>query len=150
MGKRFKSLNILFLAFLAGQVIMSAIFSYLVLQEKQNTSDALFGMFVPFVIVAAVGLSYFIYNKRKVEGADLDDGEEKINHYFQTSILRMALLEGPILMILTFMFLDGDLNYLIYVGIGIVAFIYFRPGQPQFISDYEVSMEEQNEIESKN
>ena len=150
MEKRFKSLNILFLAFAAGQVIMSAIFSFLVRQNQANSSEPAFGMIVPFIIVAAIGGAYFIYNKRKEEGAQLDGGVEKIDHYFQTSILRMALLEGPILMILIFMYLDADLNYLMYVGIGIAAFIYFRPGQQQFVSDYNVSMEEQNEIDSKN
>lgn len=146
--QKLKSLNIIFLGFIVGQIALAAVFSYLV--NSNGTSDSgesgSLGMILPVIVIGAFGAAYTVYNSRKAAGAAIEDLDEKVGHYAQSALLRLAVMEGANLMVLVLMFVQNDLSYLMYFAIGLAGFLYFRPSQNQLINDYELNMAEQNEI----
>lgn len=131
--EQFRPFNILFLSMLMGQVLMLGVIYFGLGVTHQGD---IFAMIVPFVILGGIGAAYFIYQSRKAQGAELDDIDEKIVHYRSSFILRAALIEGPTLLGIVGYFLDGNPTYLMYIGAGLLAFIFFRPSIAEFERDY--------------
>jgi hypothetical protein len=148
--QKLKSLNIIFLGFILGQIALAAVFSYLV--NTNGTSDAGedsgLGMILPFIVIGAFGAAYTVYNSRKATGAAIENLEEKVGHYVQSALLRLSVMEGANLMVLVLMYVQNDLSYLTYFALGLLGFLYFRPSRNQLINDYELSVSEQNELQN--
>lgn len=145
MKEQFKSINILWLALLAGQLIFFLV-TYFLVPGTGNESMEIFQTIVPVVMLGALGGVYLISRRRTVEGAALDSLEEKVNHYRATIIIRSALLEGANLLAIVAMLIDQPGPYLLYFAVGIAAFLYFRPVINRFVQDYQVSEQEAQEL----
>ncbi len=153
--EQIKQINILYFALFSGQILLAVVMIFLintastVETEAVNTVDSSMTMIAAMISVTAIGLAFFLYNKRKVEGAGLKANlETKLAHYRASFILRAALIEGANLVAILFYFIEGNLFYLILFVIGIAAFLFIRPSVRQISEDYQLSGTEQSELQN--
>lgn len=150
-----KSMNILYLALLGGQLMMFVMlyFAFETPEEAGNDVSVAGGFDIItiamiFFFVSAAGMSFFLYNKRKQEGQNLKSSlMEKLTHYRSSFILRLALLEGANLtMLLIYFFVSKNMIFLILFGLGIALFLMARPTVDRIVQDYQLSGSEQREL----
>lgn len=121
----FKTLSILHLAMLIGQLLFGGVAAALVLSGSYQPSlpdSRLIQIAAIAVAVVGVGLSQFLFNSRMAiahTGANLD---AKLSSYKTAAIVRNALLEGPALFCITLYLLTGKL---LYIGIAAVLILWF-------------------------
>lgn len=150
-----KSLNILHLALLGGQVMIFVVlyFALDTSSESENSSMVVGGIdeiaiaFMTFFVLA-VGASFFLFNKRKEEGKNLKGTlMDKLSHYRSSFVLRAALLEGANLsMLLIYFFVSKNIVLLILFAIGAALFLMIRPTASRIIEDYQLSHGEQSQL----
>jgi len=154
-AEEFRSINILYLAMLAGQVMIAGVLYFVGTGSETVDSNALVkGGIDSMVIigisifVAAVSASFVLFNKRKVEGSGLQGSlMDKLRHYRSSFVLRAALLEGPNLMMIVFyFFLKSNIVFLLLFAVGIVLFLMIRPTVDRITQDYQLSGMEQSEL----
>lgn len=147
MKDQFKSINILWLALLAGQLIFFTVI-YFVMPGTGSSDLGIFETLVPIFLLGALTVGYYINKMRMNQGAELEGLEQKLEHYRATVIMRSALFEGANLMAVIAMFLDRPEPYLVYFAVGVAAFIFFRPSIEKFISGYQLKEQEAQELRS--
>lgn len=149
-----KQMNILYLAMLVGQV-MIFVTLYFINQNEEKTfnldmnaiKDPIF--LIALVIAGGAAMaSIFIYTKRKEQGAKLSGTlMEKLGHYRQSLITRIALLEGSNLgMILFYFFIKTNVIFLFFFVLGLLLFLQARPTVDRIVQDYQLSDAEQNQL----
>lgn len=147
--------NILYLALFGGQMMLALVMVFInnttatAESEAVSTIDSSYTMIAALITVGAIALSFFLYNKRKAEGARLaGDLEGKLAHYRASFVMRASLIEGANLVAILFYFSEGNVFYLILFTIGIAAFLMVRPTVPKIIEDYQLSSTEQQELQN--
>ena len=153
----FKQLDILFMALLAGQILLCVIL-YFLAGNGENRSDAsamnwelsnTFVLVVMALLPGAYVLSRMIYLRRRAEGALLLGLQRKIEHYRATVVIQMAVLEGVNLIALVFFFLQGSLVLLLFFALGLIFFLQVRPSLERFSDDYEISVAEKQQLHTE-
>jgi len=150
---QFNQLGLLYFASIVGQL---GIFILLFFFTEDNTSQVTDGAMgdntLPLIIalfcLMSIGMSFFMYNKRKESGRQLEGSlDEKIGHYRQSFIIRAAMIEGPNLAVLIFyFFIERNYFYLLLFAIGMSAFLLIRPTIDRIVEDYQLSVDEQREL----
>lgn len=151
IAQEFKANQILWMAMLAGQVLIATIFIFLLSGEEGSLSFSKFGNSIFMIVamaltVSCVFLSFYMNNKRKVEIPTLTNFEEKIAHFRSAFIMRAALLEGPALFSLIFMFMEKNLMFLLIALIPMCLFVTIRPTIDSFTNDYQLTSNERNQL----
>ena len=131
----FNQLNIIFLSMLAGQVLLLGIIHFVV-GVSPDQDDSMI-IIIPVILASAMVGAYMIYQNRKGQAAELETLEEKVAHYRSSAMLRLALMEGAVLLSIIAYFLEGNTMYLSYIAVGIMTFGYYRPSEAEFEKDYE-------------
>jgi hypothetical protein len=139
----FKTITVLFMAFLIGQVMFAAIAYFLV--SAGSIGDALpqlvdiFTILVPVLIVGGWLVGKFMYDK-KMQAAQVSmAATEKLEIYRAAFIMRCALLEAPVLFaIIAYLLAGKDLLLLFAVG-GIVLFSLQRPTKVKVARELQLS-----------
>lgn len=149
MKNDFQQLLIIFGAFVMGQILICLVI--LVLDPLESAGSAregssLYDSLVPIFLLSMIFAVYLINQKREGDGAMLNTLTEKVAHYRQTVILRLAMMEGANLFTLIIILIDGRTYYMIYFVIGLAVFIYFRPAIQNFIASYQLNSAEQKEL----
>ncbi len=145
----FSQINIIFLALAGGQIMFAAVVLWINNQPTQREAvDTGLGLALPIVMLSAIGIAYWIYQQRAVQGAKLQAVSDKMAHYRISNIIRLALVEGPNLLAMVLVLIEGHMSYLIYFAGGMLAFLFFRPTVDKFINDYQLSASEQAELRS--
>lgn len=152
--EQFRANQIIWLALLAGQILMAMVFVFLISQTEGGLNFGKIGdpvsMFLMIAIVLSVSctaLSFFMYNKRKEEIPSLKNLDEKIMHFRSTFILRASLLNGATMVCLIFMFMEENLLYLILALILMSILTRVRPTVDQFKNDYPLTSSERNQLQ---
>lgn len=150
-----KQNEVLYFALLAGQLgIAIVLFLFIENPAAQSANGASGSNFEALIIAlfcaSAIGMSFFLYNKRKESGRQLKGSlEEKLVHYRQSFIMRAAMIEGVNLVALIFyFFVEKNYVYLLLFALGIGAFLLIRPTVDRMAEDYQLSANEQNELRS--
>lgn len=104
------------------------------------------GILVLVFMLSAVGVGYLIDSQRKAQGAILQGLAEKAEHYRQTSIIRLALIEAANILAVIVAIKENNLMYLIFVAFGLILFLKFRPTSKSFIKSYELSSAEAEQV----
>jgi hypothetical protein len=151
-----QQMNILYMALLGGQLIIVTLLYFLQEGPVNEDESAMLtsGGIDPIVLIgcmlfiASVSASFFMYNKKKVEGAQLSGTlMEKLDHYRVSFIMRAALLEGPNLtMIVLYFFVNQHIIFMAMLAIGLTLFSIIRPTVDRIAQDYDLSGSEQNEL----
>ncbi len=154
MKESFKKLGTIFNALLAVQLLLGAGALLFIHDDNlpkaivvRNTSEEMMsqqlisthGILVLVFLLSAVGVAYLIDSQRKAQGAILQGLSEKAEHYRQTSIIRLALIEAANILAIIVAIKENNLMYLVFVAIGLLLFLKFRPTTKRFIKGYELS-----------
>ncbi len=150
-----QQINILFFALIAGQLLIFFALFFAVGQLERTSFGpdeslsvdplTLIGSIIFF---SALGLSFFLYKKRKEAGAQMSGSlMEKLEHYRKSFIIRVFFLEGGNLVaILYYFFISLDIIFVAYFGLGLLLFLMARPTADRISQDYQLSGAEQNEL----
>jgi len=149
----FRANNILWIALLMGPIMIAII---LFMMSKDHpyfySREAFMNSIFMWVAVAftvfGVFMSNFMY-KKKIEEANslgLSGAKEKMIHYRSGFILRCALLEGPTLMCIIFMFMENNIYFLLLAAILISFQLRTRPSIDQFKNDMQLTSAEKQEL----
>lgn len=139
-----KSLNIIYLALILGQLAFMAVAVFIASDTVPNAENmSLLRTFIPVVSVSTVAISYVLYNKRREQGAELEDLTEKTLHYRTSNITRWALVEAGNLFAVVSVLLTGSKFFLIFFALGMGIFIVYRPTIRGFVNDYNLSSSEE-------
>ncbi|NWG29459.1 MAG: hypothetical protein HXY48_13115 [Ignavibacteriaceae bacterium] len=147
----FKSLQIIFRALSAGQIIFFFIAVMLVQYGSIQPDPSMSNIFIIVVAVIAfsnIFVSRFVY-KSLVEKDKYNDLEKKMISFRTNNIIRLAFIEGSGLISIVGLIVTG--NY-IFAGFFIAIFAFFflnKPTLERFAEDYSVSSSELNKIEQQ-
>jgi hypothetical protein len=143
----FKTINILFLALVAGQVAFAIVLLFL--NQTKRSVDMITPEIhqtliwvVPAIAVAGIALGWIVFNARLKSLQMKDNLSEKLRSYQSIMIVRYALMEGPSLLALTIFYITG--NY-IFVGIAafiVVMFLFNRPSKTAIIRHLQLHDDE--------
>ena len=136
------ALNILFYALLAGQLIFLSIVAGLKLAaEFPNVPGVEQALEYASIILVAGGYlaGNKIFNSRLAQLREQSNLQDQLNGYRGLSIIRWALLEGPVLLTIVSYLLTGQSLLLGFAAGAIVLFITLRPGKDRLIRDLSLS-----------
>ena len=100
------------------------------------------GILVLVFLLSAVGVAFLIDNQRKAQGAILQGLVEKVEHYRQTSIIRLAMVEAANILAIIIAIKENNMIYLAFVAVGVLFFLRFRPTTRKFIRSYQLNDQE--------
>ena len=146
MKEILRSLNIIYFALIGGQFILFGIIMYLMNGseiEPHAENLRMLRMFIPIVSVSTVAMSYALYNKRREQGAALENIALKTSHYRVSNILRWAIVESGNMFALIAVFLTGSNFFLIFFLLGMGVFLVYRPNISGFVQDYSLNSSEE-------
>ena len=145
----FRQLFIIFAALLTGQVIFMGVALFLVQSGGMIVNTDLQGMFsllVPIVAIGGLLASNVSYAAVTRKGREKETIDEKLDAYRRANIIRLALLEGPNLLVIVAYLLTGKMVYGFVFIVLIVAQMFFRPSWGRCITDLALTADEQEMI----
>ena len=139
----FLTMNVLFFALAAGQIIYFVIVFYLIssgsFKSPAEDLTQIFLFLTPVIILTAVLGSKFIYS-RLVNNADKNVSlENKMISYRNSTIAKLAIIEASNIFTITVMLITGS-YFFAPLSIIVLAFFFLnKPARDKFITNYEVS-----------
>ncbi len=147
----FKSIQILYFALITGPVVLLAVATYLKntgFEPVDEDTSNLFTLISILYAPIAIGASYFVY-KLKVKKIDPSYPLfQKMFEYRFVYVLRLAILEGGVMLITVFYLLTGNF-LLLFLAIALLLFMWwYRPSISLISKDLSFTIEEENELRS--
>lgn len=144
----FKTINMLFLALVAGQVVFACILFFLK-QTQRNRIEfitpelhRILLWVAPAFAVAGIALGWVVFSTRLKALQLKDNMAEKLNGYQSAMIIRFAFMEGPSLLALALFYITGDYIFLGIAAFVILAFLFNRPLKPVIIRHLQLHDDE--------
>ncbi len=149
--KYFQILQILHFALLGGQLILVGIFGFMVyyrLAEMGNFMPVPTNIIYLVLLLPAVGVlgSNFLFKMLLGNIPNDIEVKEKLTKYQTALLVRYAILEVPILLILVLYMLTGNQTLLLAVVLGMAYFFMMRPTKTTIIEDLELTQQEQKQL----
>ena len=143
-----KSISIIHLALLAGQVIFAIVAYAQSIKVFFGISymDDVFMYIVPLAAIGGFIAGYSIFKKQLAAIRSKNSLGEKIIAYQTALIIRYALLEGPCLLAVWAYLNNNNLFYLMVAGLLIVYFIFLRPTMEKVENDLDLNFNEKIEF----
>jgi uncharacterized paraquat-inducible protein A len=141
----FKTLQIIFLALLLGQLAF-AIIGNMILNEQTGIDTGALIYFVPVFLVIMVILGFSIFNSRMAKVSLEGSLEEKFNVYRNSSIIRWSMIEIGNLLAIVAAIVEGNSLYLMFFAVGLIAFATTRPNIEEFTKRFKLSQDEQRKL----
>ena len=141
-----RSLTVIFYSLLAGQLLFAAVIYFLVVVERTEMLDTLFGPDNDFTYLALYGVAmltgaYFMDQTRSknIPATATGNPTAALNHYRVTIILRSAIWEAGTIMVLVCALLLGNVQILwLALGLSALGAVLFRPRREEFRQRYDV------------
>ncbi len=150
MTHQYKQTSLVYTALFIGQLLFAVLVIWMITSKGANATDGYRSYTLEQLplIIALTGLTgAFLMNRlRTSQGAGLQHIGQILQHYHTTVILRSAILEGCNLIVLTLALLHGNLLYLIYFGLGMAGFLYFRPSPEGLANEYGLTRQQEEEL----
>ncbi len=140
----FKKLSILYFALLGGQLLFAGVV-YFLLSPAPTTFDdgGTFLYIVPAVAVSCVIMSNFLFKNLLNSAKNKSDLSDKFMSYQTAVLVRLALLEAPVLLAIVAYLLTGRLGLL---GVGALVILFYltvRPSKAKAAQELGLSPSEQ-------
>jgi hypothetical protein len=152
MKAEIKTLRIMHLALLFGQVIFMAIAFFLIYSGKfRNTEsgfDQILKILIPVLAVGGFAYSHFLFKTKLGKAKNATGLNGKIAEYRGALISRYAGLEAPTLFSIIVGMLTGNLLYLGIAGVLILYFFSLTPGPARIAADLELNPDEKLQLTS--
>lgn len=145
----FRSLFIVFLGLIGGQVIFAAVAYFLnsTGNNEPSMANADFAYLVPLVLLACFLGAYFWDRSRSSTNTQVkEELKQRMDHYRTTVVVRLAILEGANILSIIAYLLTNEYVYLVYFALGLGASLAFRPSRGQFQQRYLVSNRDMERI----
>lgn len=146
----FKSLNILFLALLMGQVSFAAISYYLnlVVKPQMGVMRNMFIIVALALMMNGFVLGNFLYKSQIKRMRDFTQLSFKLGGYRSAFLLRLALLEGASLFSIVAYLLTADITFMVIAGLIVAYFIYLRPSIDKVAMDLGLDRSDRLKLEN--
>lgn len=142
----YKTLNILFTAFLAGQIVFALIFLFVVLPPEKIEGNSTFSsiLLLLSICLSVAGLfgGNVLYKKSVQKASQENEAEKKMEAYKGALIMKYALLEGPCLFALIAYFLTGNIQFMYMAGLLIIVFVMNKPSRDKIATELQLSEQE--------
>jgi hypothetical protein len=141
----FKLLQIIFYAFLAGQVMFGMIVLFLVQTQNLQPNPDLVESFmyvVPIVAFTALVIGNIVYKKVLAGAKNKTLLVHKMPVFMSATLVKCAMLEGTTLFTIVTYLLTGEVMFIGAAALLIVIFYTFKPSREKAIMDLELSHED--------
>lgn len=137
-----KSMNLIYLVLLVGQVCFGVVVWWFLNQWKAEAQGVFskYGMLAFIILVWMAFSSFLLYRKRTARGAKMESLPLKLMHYRTSCIFRWAMLEFANIAVIMLAFVERNSSIMLLFALGIAVFLLTRPGEDSFKSDYEVQL----------
>ncbi|MDR6406271.1 MULTISPECIES: hypothetical protein [Chryseobacterium] len=144
----FKTLPLMFLALLAGMVMMGTIM-YVMNPVTAYELDFKNPFLIIMLIAMIAGIFgsnlLYNYNKNKI---DLKDStESKVARIQQAVIIRFAFVEGPALLGIILYLKESNLIFLMLSAMMVLYFLTLKPSKEKIIDDMNLTSEQKRDLE---
>ena len=130
-----KTIKIIHLALLAGQLVLGLIVAYLSSSKKLGSVSPGddFSLLGPLLCVTTILVAFIINKMRQKQAKVFTYPDIQKEHYRNSVLLRSAIVESGNLFILLFFFFDTfNFIYLSFFTLGILIFIFLGPSEKEF------------------
>ena len=142
-----KTMRIIFFALLAGQIIFMAVAFFTVNNNPpQSQSDDLFNLIVPVAIGLGLFMSSLLFKQMLAKIKKDDSFEQKLEAYRSALIIRYALLEVPSIFSTVVYLFSGNIIFLAFSGVMILAFLINMPSRDKATQDLNLSSIEADKL----
>jgi anaerobic C4-dicarboxylate transporter len=142
-----KTMRIIFFALLAGQIIFMAVAFFTVNNNPpQSQSDDLFNIIVPVAIGLGLFMSSLLFKQMLAKIKKDDSFEQKLEAYRSALIIRYALLEVPSIFSTVVYLFSGNIIFLAFSGVMILAFLINMPSRDKATQDLNLSSIEADKL----
>ncbi len=143
---QWRSLEVIFYAMLLGQFVFGLVVLFLLNGEQVAMLDNLFGegqdeLILGLYAVAMASGAWFMdqFRTRNIPRQTVGDFERALPHYRVSVLLRMAIMEAGVIMLLVVSLLTGNITLLaIAAAMMGVFYLVFRPTREQLRDRYDV------------
>ncbi|MGF1534230.1 MAG: hypothetical protein ACFCUI_11040 [Bernardetiaceae bacterium] len=142
MKSIFQRIQVLHLALLGGQVIFGGVVYFLAADIESNIEEDVFVLVVPLLLLSGMGAGLFLFKQKVAQAKTLEGFEAKMNGYFVAALLRMALLEGPVIFAFAAYLLTESIMFWGMGLGGVLLFLVLRPQAGQVAHELGLSLEE--------
>ena len=142
-----KTMRVIFFALLAGQIIFMAVAFFTVNNNPpQSQSDDLFNIIVPVAIGLGLFMSSLLFKQMLAKIKKDDSFEQKLEAYRSALIIRYALLEVPSIFSTVVYLFSGNIIFLAFSGVMILAFLMNMPSRDKATQDLNLSSIEADKL----
>ncbi len=140
-------MSIIFFALLAGQIIFIAVAFFTISNSTpQSQPDDMLNIIVPVVVGSGLFISSLIFKQLLGKIKKDDSFEKKLETYRSALIVRYALLEVPSLFSTVAYLLSGNIIFLAFSGVLILAFMLNMPTRNKAAQDLNLSTNEADKL----
>ena len=150
--KGLKALGIIHKAMLAGLVLFSAVFFYLVYTTKQSPSiEANSERILEVIGIMLSAAGFFagttIFKKKMAQARDMQgSAKEKFTLFWSACIIQWVLIEGPCIINGVFFFLTGNYAFLALAAALIIFFFLMAPTKDKALLQLGLSEQELTDL----
>jgi hypothetical protein len=141
----FKTLDVLFFAFLSGQIIYFIVGLFIIQSGELKGFGGLNTIFMfitPVVVLSCIFASRFIYNKQVTEFDKSLPLENKMASFRTANIIKLALLEGANIITVSIMIITAN-YFFAALFVAVIVLVFFnKPSKEKFIIEYEISADD--------
>lgn len=148
-GSFVRTYKIIYLALGLGMLLFTAISFYIKRSEaffEIPNSDDVFFVIGPATLVAGMVIGNFLYQKLSQPIRTDLPLKRRVSAYFTSNIIRFALIESPVFVLVLIFLTGGNLFYLLFTLIGLIYFITLQPKNQKMIKDLKLNYEETEEM----
>lgn len=147
MKQEFQSIKILHFALVGGALLMALVIYFILGVNESKNPDTLWEYVLPGLLILGL-LGAFVMNKEAKNHLEKEANlAQKLANYRKRVIMRSALLEGVILNSLVFTYIAENPTLVIYPAIAWLALLFVRPRMAEFVKDYNISGQEEQEMQ---
>lgn len=144
--------KIIFFALLIGMLLFLSITVFLTDQQLfvGMPKDQVFLIAAVAILGAGLYGGNFMFTKMLTQVKKSGTLKQKTSVYNTSSIIRYALIEGPVLFNIVALLLDGSVVFLLLAVVGIGYFLSLRPTAEKINEELELTYEERHELGFRN
>lgn len=151
--KQYRQTSLIYRALFVGQLLFALVVFWMVTSKAaalaENYRSYTFDRLPMMVALIGIAGAMLMNKLRSSQGAAIEDVPQILQHYHTTVMLRSAILEGCNLIVLTLALINGNLFFMLYFGIGMAAFLYFRPTVENLAKDYGLTPQQEAALKQK-
>lgn len=140
-----KTTQIIFWAILTGQIVFLVIAVFLVQSSKIEANPELtfiLMIVILMLVIPAIVVGPMVYRTLLTKSLHKKSVEDKLIAFRQNTIIKLALIEAPVLFSLVSFIITGNYIFAVIALAVLVLFVFHKPTTEKFAEDYKLSVSE--------